>query len=390
MAMTAWEASGRVREVKPNASGDSAIGFLNKRIRNVIDKQSWADLLRIGTVAVPQAYTTGTVTLAQSSPMVTGIGTAWPINNAVNTTLSDPITDIGMQEIRLTSLVNLITNQPIRKGAYLLLEQENASVTEVITVLEVYTDKILANVRYQHAAGATVQMSSLTNLQFRAPYPVYTVKSVRSATSIELDNLFGGPQFTNVAYQIYMAYVVIGPNVRRLLYAWDPIQGIDLDVSKTVQYANISDPQRTATNDPQAFLQTIPDAGGNMQWELWPGQMSPRTLSVIYYDGWPALKEANDMLPFFINPEVFIAGAISDALRTRVIPNYGKVDPYFDMNLAAMSEGEYKELLQAASESDDTRFLRTIQDYRNTIGTSTNYLRSHVGEPGSGWPSDYN
>lgn len=390
MSMTAWEATGRVREAKPNCSGDSALGFINKRVRNVIDTRSWSDLLRIGNIAIPQAYITGTVTLAPGSTMVTGNATAWPVHDAVNTTLLEDIRDPGVVEIKLASYINLITLQPIRKGQFLLLEQENASVTEVVTVLEVQVDKILASVRYQHAAGATVQSSSLTNLQFKAPYPVYTIKSVRSATSLELDSVFGGPTFTNVSYQIYMAYVIIGPNVRKLMYAWDPIQGIPLGTKKGVAYINGSDPQRTATDDPQELVQTIPDAGGNMQWEMWPGQMSPRTISVIYYDGWPPLRQDNDMLPFFINPEIFIAGAISDALRTRSIPAYGKTDPYFDIQLAQTFEAEYNQLLETGTQSDDNRFLKTLEDYQAQLGTSTSYLQSHVGPPGYGWPSDYN
>ena len=381
--MIAWEAVGRVRDIKPNAPPESVYGHLNKRIRNVIDTRSWSDLLRIGTIYIPQAYSTGTVTLTPGSAMVTGVATAWPTNDAVNTSISSDIIDTGVVEIFPSSFTN------IRQGSFLLLEQENPAVTEVVLVLEVQADRFLASVRYQHSTGATLIASSLANLQLSAPYPVYTIKSVRSATSLELDAVFGGPTFSNVSYLIYLAYATISPYIRRLYSAWDPIQGTPLYVNETVDFANYNDPQRSATGDPQKLLSTIPAYGGLMQWEIWPKQLSPRTLSVVYYDGWPKLSQPNDFLPPFINPEIVIAGATADALRTRVIANYGKTDPYFDLTLASTYEQEYKELIENGTQADDGRFMKSLQSYGDLLGTSATYLQNHLGPPSGNWPSQF-
>jgi hypothetical protein len=357
------------------------MGFLNKRIRNAIDTKSFSDLLRYKNLVIPDQTNTGTVTVTAGSNYVTGSGTTWPTNDRVNTSLTKPVLNInaGVVEIFPASMLN------INRGDYVVIGIENPAVTETVAVLEIQTDRFLAACMFQHALGETVIASSLANQQFLAPYPIYTVKSVRSSTSIELDGYFGGPTQSNLGYRIFQGFLRISPNVRRLLRALDPVQGQAIAVDLSMEYIMLGDPQYSSTGDPQALCQMQPDPGGNMQWAVWPPQLSARTLSVLYYDGWPPLRQPNDFLPSFINPEVFIAGAIGDALRTRVIATGNKQDPFYDPQMAMEYEREYQNLLEMAAQADEGRYLKQIQNYQEMIPVSTNYIRSHVG-----WPTDWN
>src|SRR5687767_6927322 len=120
-AETLWYLRGRVAEIKPNASSEGINGWLNRRIRNVIDTRTWADLLKIGVINVPAQYTTGTVTLTAGSRLVAGVGTSWPTNDAVNTIADEPIRKSpGYVEIKPASMTG------IEQGQFLLIDVEHA------------------------------------------------------------------------------------------------------------------------------------------------------------------------------------------------------------------------------------------------------------------------
>ena len=54
--------------------------MLNNSYRRIIDYRSWYGLMIKGLVTVPNAYTTGTVSVTNGSATVTGTGTAWTVS----------------------------------------------------------------------------------------------------------------------------------------------------------------------------------------------------------------------------------------------------------------------------------------------------------------------
>lgn len=383
MADTLWSLRGQVKEVKPNASQDAIDGWINKRIRNVIEKRTWSDLLRMTVVAVPDAYTTGTVTVTHGSALVAGASTVWPTNDTVNVTLDQPIMETGyVEHITPTAMTGIAI------GSRLLLDAAHPAITEVITVVAKDATSFTAQVLYQHDAGVALTQSSLVGRQFKAGnYYPYTVKSVRSATSLELDAVYAGPAASAIDYEIYLGFLQISATARRLRYAWDPVQGFSLGVDKTIDYINLGDPQRTATGDPQELVQMPPDRAGIMQWEIWPHQTSKRAIGVVYGDGWPKLVNDSDMTPPFLNEQIFISGACADALRTKSIPRDGRQDPYYDPQVALSFEEEFKSLVEDAVQSDQGRYQQALQNWMDQVKgltTSFNWQRSHL--PMDLWP----
>lgn len=373
---------GRVREVKANCTKEQADGFINRRIQNVVDTHNWADLLKTGMVTIPQNYTAGTVNITAGSNQIVGMGTSWPVNDEVSTTISQPILESpAYVQIFPGSMAN------IAPGKYLLLDQETPLQTEIIVVSSVGPASFYAYCKNPHATPASIQKSNLANMQFQGPDYVYTVQAVFSATSLQLDLPYGNVSQSGISYQIVKAYVQVGPNARRLLFAWDAIAGQPVGVQKTVSWLNNEDPQRTSTNQPQELVSTFPAAGGVMQWECWPYQQSPYGIQVLFQDGWPTLKYDTDISPPFINAEVFIAGACADALRTRVIQRAGQQDPYYDPDSSKYWDGEFKTLLATALDSDEGRYLKAVKSYMEDWqdGACYNFYRNHVGS----WPSDY-
>ena len=173
----------------------------------------------------------------------------------------------------------------------------------------------------------TLQKSSLAGLQLSAGGYIYTVQAVTTALALQIDMQYGGAAQTNIPYFISAVYVkpmasgsaLPSSTARRMLYAYDAIAGEVLGVNKTAEWLALEDPQMQNTGDPEELVAMAADPGGSMQWTLWPLQTSAYGIGVVYQDGWPVLRQPNDMLPPFLNPEIFIAGAIADCLRARVI-----------------------------------------------------------------------
>ena len=371
-----------VRGVKPNVSPEMVNRWINKRIRLALTSHYWSDLTRFGFLAVPDSYTTGVVSVTPNSPLVSGAGTGWPVTDAVNTTAGpDQVRQPGYQAIHAGSMAGITI------GTWLLIEGGGTN-QEAVAVVDVAPTYFVANFQRTHDPGFAITKSSLAGRQFRTTYPFFTVTAVLSATSLLLDIPWSGPSQTSVAYQIQQVYFQPDPYCWRIDYAWDPVQGIALDVESTsFQDLTILDPQMTTTDNPTVLSPAPPGGGGVPQWFLYPPQSSQRQIGIVYFALWPKLVADTDRPPPFINPEVFVAGATADALRTRNLTNDMRQDPYFDTTLAQVYEEQYREYLDQAQNADEPRRATRLQGYRRVVAGaySASYLQSHPGV----WPSDF-
>jgi hypothetical protein len=335
-------------------------------------------------VVIPAATTAGKVTMTPGSPLVAGNGTTWPVNDSINTVSVNPITDSpGFMEI--TPGAGFIGK--IFPGSLLLIDQENASITEVLTVQSVGPTSFMAYCQFAHQTNCTLQMSSLAGQQFATDSYTYTVQAILSATSLQLDMSYGGLPQTNVSYMIRKEYVQISPTAKYVKFAWDAIAGQTIGVEKDDTWAINLDPQDQSTGNPLELLKMSAAPGGVAQWRVWPYQTVQYAIAVLYVDGWPTLRYDTDPLPPFLNNEIIIAGACADALRTKVIKAAGSRDDYYSPQDAMYWEGEYARLLEIATQSDQGRRTNYISNYREELQSySYNWLRGHaVSAAGSGW-----
>jgi hypothetical protein len=383
MAMSLWEARGRIREVVPRPA-PMVDGFINRRIRNVIDVRNWSDLVKIGMIVIPNAYTTGTASLVSGSNLVAGTSTAWPTNDAINTVSTQPILDTP-EFVEIFPGAGFI--QKIVPGSILLIDQEDASYTEIITVQSVGPDRFIAYCQFPHAANVTLKQSSLAGMQFWANNYVYTVQAVLSPTSLQLDMAYGGLPMTNIAYQIRQQYVTISATARKLMDAWDSIAGQSVGVLRDESWLNLTDPQRTNTGNPLELAMMHPAPGGVLQWECWPAQIVAYAIAVLYKDGWPTLKYDTDVLPPFMNSEIFISGAIADCMLTKVLRNDRSKDDFYDPTGAQHWQGEYRETLENAIQSDEGRAMRYLTNWYEMTkgGQSYNWYRGQASYQPSPW-----
>src|SRR5574337_494338 len=158
---TLFDLRGAVKQAKPNASKESIDTAINRAIRKLYRRHDWSDAIKIGSIALNQAYKTGTVTPSQGSTLWTGTGTAWPVNDAVNTNIPNGITETGYQEVAPGSMSG------ISIGSYLLVELSNPTLTEVVVVQDVTPTTFWASFSSLHGMGVAVQASSLAGTQFK-------------------------------------------------------------------------------------------------------------------------------------------------------------------------------------------------------------------------------
>jgi hypothetical protein len=261
----------------------------------------------------------------------------------------------------------------IQQGIYVVIEMENPSIMEILPIRKTGPDTFTVYCRYQHNTGATVQASTLANRQLDVNDYIFTITGILSATSAVMDRPWGGLAVTSNPYVIYSAYCQITPTAKRLRFAYDALAGNVLNTEQTQDFLNMGDPQRTNTGDPEAMCMMAPHPAGVMQWELYPQQMTGRLINLVYEDGWPRLVNDNDLSPYFLNEEIFIAGAQADALLARVIPREGRVDPFYDPSAAAFCEQQYKDYLEDAINMDQGRYMQMLSNFIDKVRGVSSY-----------------
>lgn len=375
---------GEVKSVKPSASKETVDSAINKRIRRLFDRHSWSDSLRIGVINLGNSYTTGTISYTPNSNIVTGTGAAWPVNDWINTTISgvNNVSGAGVVDYGVSNIIpGAMTN--IAPGQWLVVDTGgNQEVVQVLNVSTIgFSQQFSAFFKKPHANGVALQASSLAGQQFKANFPIYTVQAVFSATSLQIDNPWQGQPQTqnNLPYNIYNGYVSVTPNTRRIMFAWDPIQGQPIDIWHNQQDLAVEDPQRTNVDSPLWLAQTPPSPVGIAQWEVWPAQFTSYQFSVVTCEQWPKLVHDNDMAPGFINPDGIVAGARADVLRIPVIPREGRTDPYHNPQLAQVYEAEWESIYEEARQADEGRASTLLSSYMRSLadGVTYNFLRNH-------------
>lgn len=366
---------GRVKDAKPNVPMEQARTAINDAIRGCINMRTyWADLGSREIVSVPDVVSVGTVSVATGSRLAIGSGTAWPTSDIVNTVLSNDIQGGGYDRATLADITGVTTNS-------ILLLDQGTPAEESVAVVRIDGNDVTAQFAYAHNATCTVRASSYSGRQLRLGRgaPVFTIRSVPTSTTLELDNAWGAGALTGLSYQILLMYVTIHPQFRRFHSVLDQKSGRPLNfLSISKSLLSQMDPQRSSTGDPRNLVDHIPSASGNMQWEIWPSPTSSRQIDVFFSKQWPELVNPQDIPPPFLEATIFTDLASASVLQKRV----GVKDPYFDPKLAANYYQIGKSKYELAVNNDEDRHSMDYQHHLGMISSSHDYnwMQSHCVE----------
>lgn len=358
---------GHVRRFKQSAGSDLIRDWLNFRMRQVLDKRPfWAGTLTRTVLSVPDAYQTGQITLTNGSTQVTGNATSWPVNDLVSTTIAEGIKEPGDQFVVPVSTTNIDDN--------VVLYVDPAGTPEIVPVQQVKGSAFLGRFQFTHPANCVVVASSLAGRQLRMGQrnPMLTVRAITSATSMTLDQKWAGGNLTNSAYLLIQVYVTIGSDIKYLMYAVDPVLGLELQVNIPQAQLNAIDPWRESTDFPRYIGDYLPNESGNMQYELYPPPTHQRQFNVLYARQWPDMVRPGDRPPPFINPAILIHGALSDALRQKL----NAQDGWVDLRTADHYEQRFSIGMDDAVNADNEKSQQAFQ---------WNYAQMSGGPRGGDW-----
>jgi hypothetical protein len=338
-----------------------ATTFLNARIRRAIDgRPFWSDLLKRDVVAIPDAFTTGTVAVTNGSKTVAGTATAWPITDRVNTTIPSGVSEIGYVKVTPASMANITDDT--------LLYMDAAGTPEAVAVVETQRDSFIAKFLYPHNLACTVTASTLAGRQFRVgdAAPIFTVRAIHTATELEIDYPWSTTAATAQAYRIVKMYLNFGSDFKDVIVGLDQQTGNQIRLHVSVKEMNYRDPQRTigGYGGVIELVDIGPNESGVMQFEVYPCQSTARQLQFLVAHQWPEMRADTDRPPFFIDPTVFLNGAIADALRWRS----SKDDPFFNPQLARDFEALYVGGVQTSINADESKCLRALESAYDQMG----------------------
>lgn len=360
---------GSIRQVKPNVQPPRCRDLVNQRLRGVLERRPfWSGTLATGILSIPAPYTTGTITLTAGSRVVAGTNTAWPVDDLVDTTITAGIVEAGSQVVTPQSMEGITED--------VCLVVDSGADEEIVPVVEVGARQFRATFAKTHSAGVAIKASSLADRQIRlsGSLPTFTIVAVRSATEVLLDLPWGGATVTT-SYSLVKRYYTLAHDLKDVLWVFDPVQGVPLAVHYPQAQLNTEDPRRDETGDPRLISDFRPSACGNMQYEVYPLPSTARQLPFMYVRQWPELRKDSDRLPPFLNPNLILYGAQSQALRTRV----EKDDPFYDPAAANYYEQLFLQELESAIVADEGKAQQQLTQELSRWGVpgGANWAQSH-------------
>lgn len=363
---------GAVARVRPAIDPTLADTFINYRMRQVIDARPfWSGMIGKGILNLPNSTTVGSVTITQNSPRVTITGNSpFPVSDVINTTLPDGIRNTGYQWVQPASMVGIDTNT--------LLYVDAAGTPEVVAVIETTVTSFRATFTQPHNSGCTATTSSLAYQQFSVgfQYPLYTVTAVIDANTFLIDPAWAGTTLVGTSYEILQVYSIFQPDLKDFISVVDPQTGQTLQVHYPRAQLDWDDPQRSARDWPQYVSDySTPNLNGNAWYEIYPWNTSQRQLYYTYIKQIQDMKSPTDRPMPFIDPSIYVLGAIADAFRVMMQGD----NPNFNLAAAEQWERKFQMSLINAMAADDGKCQAAYTWSKSANGApgGANFWQSH-------------
>ena len=371
--------TGAVLNVKPNCDPSLAQTFINQRLRSLLDMRVfWAGGTQRGVVSVPQSYNVGNITTALGSNVVTGVGTSWPVNDIVSTSLTSNIRQPGLQVVSPASMQNISVDTWLYVGA-------GGPKPEVVYVLSTTPTTFTASFSYPHNTAETITCSSFAGrtMRFGFQIPNYLITAIVDPSTLLIEFPFAGTALTNVSYTILKNLYIFAPRLKALLSVVDPYQATELITNYPIQNLNAEDPQRTSIDFPRVVATHSISPAGSALFEVWPSPTQARQLYFEYYAQPEDLVAPGDRPPAYLNPQVIVMGAIADALRTKIgvdsaAPD-SAMDPYYDPAVADIWEQRFAQGAENLCNADNNLYNQQYTWRKTQFGfpSGANWARSH-------------
>ena len=221
---------------------------------------------------------------------------------------------------------------------------------------QILTDNVKTGTCNVTRLSATVQDVSMgitasdINRQFRvgSSSPIYTILDVDTSVSpatFTIDEIYGAASANFTQAQVGDFYVTMPPDFNRFIAVLDPPNNWQLRYWVTEEEINAWDAQRSATGTPRVLasrrLASTAAQSGQVQYELWPYQLSQYNYPV-YYMKRPVQLTDDTVFegPLAYNGNVIVGGVLAKCAAWPGLE--GKKNPYYNLNLAQQKTLEYE------------------------------------------------
>lgn len=342
---------------RPGADVNLAQQWLNESMRTMLNRRNWAGSRKSVVTYFPQAYTAGTISLTTNKTTVVGTGTNWPVNDVVNTVITQDVQAPREQFVCLASM------DGVTRSSIFYIDAGSVNA-EIAPVLDILGNRVLLNMRYPHPNGCSVWQSSLSGQQIRPSgytVPIYTNLAITSPTTLELDNPWAQANQSGYSYQMLQMYIPIDPNIKDIVTATDPFQNIDLRIHVSQERLNREDPNRLAYNSPVWISDRGPNINRLMTFEVWPPTFIVYQLNFLINLAWPDMRIPSDIPPPFLSVNSIIFGALSQGFATYCpSAKMAMKDPAYSLDNAnryqAMQESSFQDAVNADESRTQTMF----------------------------------
>jgi hypothetical protein len=216
------------------------------------------------------------------------------------------------------------------------------------------------------AGSGTAFTSAMVGRQFRVglQVPIYTIAAVPDATTLTLDQAWGGDDASGLGFEIYNAYQTVPADFNYHLSVWDPRYNWQLHLHTSQKELNSYDAQRANQASSSyavvayAYDQTVTPP--RPQVEFWPHMKSQYSFPYLYVARATDLADSGAHLPFYIRGDVLLEMALAEAARW---PGSSRDKPsqYYSLSLAIMHERRAERMIMEMERNDDEVSEQDVQ-----------------------------
>lgn len=210
--------------------------------------------------------------------------------------------------------------------------------------------------------------------------PIYTISTYTDATHITLDRVYGGTTAAGATYSILDAYVTMPEDFGHFVVVYDVTSGFQLRYSRSEDWLDMVDPQRSSSGDPTDLVsQRLSDAG-RVRYELWPYTTTARNYPYLYMRRPEDLVDTTTFRGVLANRgDVLVAGALWKAAE---YPGTADMkNPYFNLALAANKKREFDSLRDRIEVLDQETYLTWLEQVnrmnRSPLAGGADFAQSH-------------
>ncbi len=214
--------------------------------------------------------------------------------------------------------------------------------------------------------SGTTFTSGMVGRQFRVglQVPIYTIIAVPDATTLTLDQAWGGDDASGIGFEIYSAYQTVPSDFSYFLTVWDPRFNWQLHRNTTQEELNWYDAQR-ANQASSSYCVVSCDYDQTTtpprpRYELWPHMKAQYCYPYLYIARPADLADSGAHLPFYLSGDVLLEMALAEAARWPG-PSRDKPSQYYSLALAMMHERRAERRIVEMERNDDETFEADVK-----------------------------